>query len=147
MFFPTSIYPKAHNPISVDWVGYDGGGIRAYAYTSDMGEPFIAIAGFNQDNRHTALTIVEQASHYRGKAILGDGSFAYRVPYFVIVSSHELLLYVEPPKILGMTDVVVSTPWGRDNHQPRNFDFLVQPDFPLSPNYENITRRIRELAP
>ncbi len=68
MLFPTSIYPKAHNPISVDWVG-PGGGIRVYAYTSDKCEPILAIAGFDHLRRLTLLSGFYRLSWLKKEAL------------------------------------------------------------------------------
>ncbi len=103
-------YPKAHAPVTVNWHVH-GGGIRATAYTTGEGEPYLAVAGFDHTGSLTTPREAFYASHYRGTAVLGDGSFAYRVPFLVIVSPHELLLFVEPPPELGLTHQILSTPW------------------------------------
>lgn len=108
--------PKNHNPIHADWT-FRGGGIRAFAYTTDEGNPCLAIGSFDRKERVlTPMKLIYRHQH-EDTALLRDRFNIFKVPYAVSVSPAGLMLCVEPPLELAATENTIRAHW--TDNQPK----------------------------
>ena len=127
MVLPTSLYPKGHSPIIADWV-ISGGGLRAYGYTTDEGDPRMAVVGFDKDYKIITPMQFFEASHHCGAVHLKKDAFDYRIPFIVSITPKELMLFAQPPEELGLSDEPVRTPWLLSDMRQLKLDGLDEPE-------------------
>lgn len=72
--------PKDMNPIQADWI-FRGGGIRAFAYTTQEGDPCLAVGSYDKKERVLTPMKLIYRNRHEDTVLLRDRFSIFRLPY------------------------------------------------------------------